>query len=59
MAKSKTNDIKDKLTLVKSWARDGVTNERIADKLGINPDTLYKYKNQYPEFSDTLKKEKK
>ncbi len=35
MAKSKWEDIKDKLTLVEGWARDGLTNEQIAHNLGI------------------------
>ena len=55
---SKWNDIKEKLILVEGWARDGLTNERIADNLGINQDTLYTYKKKYPEFSEALKKGK-
>ena len=58
MAKSKWEEVKDKLTLVEGWARDGFTNEQIAEKLGINPDTLYQYQKKYPEFSETLKKGK-
>ena len=58
MAKSKWNDIKDKLTLVEGWARDGLTNEQIAEKLRINPDTLYRYKKKHPEFSESLKRGK-
>lgn len=58
MAKSKWEQVKDKLILVEGWARDGLTNEQIAEKLGINPDTLYKYMKQYPEISETLKKGK-
>ncbi len=58
MAKSKWKQVKDKLVLVEGWARDGLTNEQIAEKLGINPDTLYKYQKEYPEFSEALKKGK-
>ncbi len=58
MAKSKWEQVKDKLILIEGWAREGLTNEQIAEKLGINPDTLYKYQKQYPEFSETLKKGK-
>jgi len=58
MAKSKWEDVKNKLILVEGWAREGFTNEQIAEKLGINPDTLYKYQKKYPEFSETLKKGK-
>lgn len=58
MAKSKWDNVKDKLILVEGWARDGLTNEQIAENLGINPDTLYKYKKEHPEFSESLKKGK-
>lgn len=58
MAKSKWEQVKDKLILVEGWARDGLTNEQIAEKLGINPDTLYKYQKEYTEFSEALKKGK-
>lgn len=58
MAKSKWEQVKDKLISVEGWAREGLTNEQIARKLGINPDTLYKYQNKYSEFADALKKGK-
>lgn len=58
MAKSKWEQVKDKLILVEGWARDGLTNEQIAEKLGINPDTLYKYQKVHSEFSEALKKGK-
>lgn len=58
MAKSKWEQVKSKLILVEGWARDGLTNEQIAQNLGINPDTLYKYQKTYPEFSEALKKGK-
>jgi len=58
VAKSKWEQVKDKLILVEGWARDGLTNEQIAEKLGINPDTLYKYQKEYTEFSEALKKGK-
>ena len=58
MAKSKWEQVKDKLILVEGWARDGLTNEQIAENLGINPDTLYKYQKEHPEFSEALKKGK-
>lgn len=58
MAKSKWDTVKDKLILVEGWARDGLTDEQIAHNLGISKDTFYRYKKQYPDFSDTLKKGK-
>ena len=58
MAKSKWEKVKDKLILVEGWARDGLTDEQIADNLRISKDTFYKYKKKYPDFSDSLKKGK-
>ena len=58
MAKSKWEQVKDKLTLVEGWARDGLKDKQIANNLGISKDTFYKYKKNYPDFSDTLKKGK-
>lgn len=58
MAKSKWEQVKDKLILVEGWARDGLTDEQIAQNLGISKDTFYEYKKKYPDFSDTLKKGK-
>lgn len=58
MAKSKWGDIKEKLTLVEGWARDGLTNEQIAHNLGISTALLYKYQKEHIEFLETLKKGK-
>lgn len=58
MAKSKWEQVKDKLTLVEGWARDGLTDIQIAEKLGISKDTFYEYKKKYSDFSDSLKKGK-
>lgn len=58
MAKSKWEDIKDKLTLVEGWAREGLTDEQIANNLDISTSTFYEYKNKYSEFSESLKKGK-
>lgn len=46
------------LLLLEGWARDGLTDEQIAKKCGINPDTLYTWKTKYPEISEALKKGK-
>lgn len=48
----------DGLALLKGWARDGLTDEQIANKCGVNPDTLYTWKKKYPEISEALKKGK-
>ena len=49
------SSIKDKLTLIESWKRDGLTDEEIMKNLGISKDTFYKYKNKYSEFNRALK----
>ena len=57
MAKSKwETNVKDKLILVEGWARDGLTDEQIANNLGISHTTLKEYKNKYPTFLTALKK---
>ena len=56
MAKSKWEQVKNKLILVEGWARDGLTDEQIAENLGISKDTFYK--KNYSDFSDSLKKGK-
>lgn len=46
------------LLLLEGWARDGLTDEQIAKNMGIKRQTLYEWKNKYPDISDTLKKGK-
>jgi hypothetical protein len=60
MAKSKVEEwlSQDKLILLEGWARDGLTNEQIANNMGINPSTLYDYINKYSKISNALKKGK-
>ena len=60
MAKSKADEWlkEDKLTLLTGWARQGLTNEQIANNMGINVSTLYDYINKYNEISNALKKGK-
>ena len=59
MAKSKwETHVKDRLIEVEGWARDGLTDEQIWNKLGISKDTFYRYKNEYSDFSDSLKRGK-
>lgn len=48
----------DKLNLLRGWARNGFTDEQIAKKIGIAPQTLYSWKNKYKEFDEALKKGK-
>ena len=46
------------LIKIEGWARDGLTDEQIADKIGIKRQTLYDWKKKYSVFSDTLKQSK-
>lgn len=46
------------LIKLEGWARDGLTDEQIAKNIGINRDTLYRWKKAYPDFSDALKRGK-
>ena len=56
MANSKWEEVKDKLILVEGWARDGLTNEQIAENLNIGKTTFYKLLKEYPELSEHLKR---
>lgn len=51
-------DIKDKLTLVEGWKRDGLTDEQIANNFGVNFKTLIKWKREKKEFMEAIKKGK-
>ena len=60
MAKGKYHEwlIPEKLLIVEGWARDGLTDEQIAENIGIGVSTLYDWKNKFLEFSEALKKGK-
>lgn len=46
------------LVQIEGWARDGLTDEQIASKMGISRSTLNVWKKNFPDISDTLKKGK-
>lgn len=46
------------LLRIEGWARDGLTDEQIAQNMGINPTTLYEWKKKYPKISESLKRSK-
>ena len=48
----------DGLLRVKGWAREGLTDEQIASKIGISAHTLYEWQNRFPIFAQTLKEGK-
>lgn len=60
MAKGKIDSFLTPENLIKleGWARDGLTDEQIAEKIGISRSTLYEWKSKYPDISDALKKGK-
>lgn len=49
---------KDKLLLIECWARDGLTDEQIANNIGIKRQTLYDWKKKYDDISYALNKGK-
>ena len=60
MAKGKYQEwlTPDGITRLEAWARDGLTDEQLAAKIGITAATLYDWKNKYPEISEALKRGK-
>ena len=48
----------DNLTKLRSWARDGLTNEQIAKKVGVKRQTFQRWLSTYSDMSDALKKGK-
>lgn len=49
---------KDNLTRLKAWARDGLDDAQVAQNMGINVRTLYKWKSKYGQIGQALKKSK-
>ncbi|AIQ11331.1 helix-turn-helix domain-containing protein [Paenibacillus durus] len=39
---------------IRDWCREGLTNEQMAEKLGIHPATWYEYANKYPTFNELI-----
>ena len=60
MAKSKVEYwlTSDGLTLLSGWAREGLTDEQIANNMNISRSTLNEWKKKHSDISDTLKKSK-
>nr|WP_255428518.1 helix-turn-helix domain-containing protein [Sporosarcina sp. resist] len=46
------------LIKIEGWARDGLTNEQIAQNIGITRKTLQEWIKRYGDISDTLKRGK-
>ena len=56
MAKTKYEE--DFPARVEEYASKGLTNHDISKNLGISQETFYQYVNNYPEFSESLKRGK-
>lgn len=48
----------DNLIKLEGWARNGLTDEQIANNIGINVSTLYAWKVKYKDFSEAIKRGK-
>lgn len=48
----------DKLILLEGWARQGLTDEQIANNMGIGRTTLYEWRQKEPNIANALKKGK-
>ena len=46
------------LLRLEAWARDGLTDEQIAQNMDIDSATLYRWKKKYSEISEALKRGK-
>ena len=55
MAKSDIWLTDDNLIRIRGWARDGLTDEQIAHRMGIGVRTLYEWKKKFSQFSQALK----
>jgi hypothetical protein len=60
MAKGKYQEWleQDNLIKLEAWARNGLTDEQLANNIGINVATLYTWKKKYSEINDALKRGK-
>lgn len=60
MAKGKYQEWLEENNLIKleAWARNGLTDEQLANNMGINVATLYTWKKKYGEINDALKRGK-
>lgn len=45
---------KENLELIAAWCRDGYNDEAIAAMMGINPRTLYKWKQKYGQIEQAM-----
>lgn len=48
----------ENLMLLECWKRDGLNDSQIASRINVNPGTLSKWRREYPEINEALKKGK-
>lgn len=48
----------DGLIRIRGWARDGLTDEQIAQNMGISRKTLYEWKDRFSDICNALKETK-
>lgn len=46
---------KDNLILLNGWKRNGLTDEQIAENMGISRRTFYNWRNKYPQIEKVTK----
>lgn len=51
-------DMPSKLKMVEGWAKNGSTNNEIAEMLGISRDLFYNWQKREPSFAEAIKKGK-
>ncbi len=44
------------LTLLRGWAREGLTDEQLAKRIGVRRQTIYEWSARFPDIADALKK---
>lgn len=57
-AKKKINKVIERIDSIKSWRRNGVTVDKIAENLGIGLSTLWKYASENKDILDALNESK-
>ncbi len=53
--KSKYEEIKNKIDLIREWKRLGATDEQICEQLNIGKTSFYEYQRKYPQFANAIK----
>lgn len=50
------SNVKPRFDEIEQWIKEGITEAVIAENLGVNPRVFCRYKQQYSELSDLIKK---